>query len=78
MFCFEVDGISSASRGDPRRSDCLGQSYGIAGMYFELPAFGEQSLINALVAGATIEDYDIADLVNLLVESNEPSRPENR
>jgi len=44
----------------------------IAKLYDELVAFGKQSPLDALTVGAIIEDLDIADLEELLSETDDP------
>jgi hypothetical protein len=53
---------------DPVHDDSIGvfTNPDIAGLYSDLVAEGRQSLIDGLIAGATIEDMDLADLYDLI------------
>lgn len=57
----------SAGRGEGDFSDAQ-----LQGLFTQLMAQGERSLMDALIVGATIEDLDIADLTRLSGQTSQP------
>jgi hypothetical protein len=59
---------------DPVVDDAVGKftNSKLAGLYGELVASGDQTLTDALTAGATIEDMDLADVYRLLELTSNP------
>jgi hypothetical protein len=63
LLVLDVYGIA-----DPVVDDTVGafSDATLANLYLELSSRGDQSLVDALTVGATIEDMDVADLLELL------------